>query len=141
MGGIPYLKDGLLNLFKKPITSRFPEVPVEAPEDYRGKIVFHPELCIGCGLCMRVCSPASITKDVKAVEGGQEITMTFDMASCTFCSMCRDFCNKKAIEFTKEYNMVVENKEDLVISGTFIKKLPPKPPAAAKPVVENTKEK
>ncbi|WP_052447329.1 4Fe-4S binding protein [Clostridium polynesiense] len=132
MGGIPYLKDGLLNLFKKPVTKAYPEEPVEAPEGYRGKIVFHPELCIGCGLCMRICSPASITKSMVNVEGGQEITMSFNMASCTFCSMCRDFCPKKAIEFTREYNLVVEDKNELMISGTFIKKLPPKPPAPQK---------
>jgi formate hydrogenlyase subunit 6/NADH:ubiquinone oxidoreductase subunit I len=89
-------------------------------------------------MCIKVCSPASITKNVKTVGETQEITMSFDMASCTFCGMCADFCGKKAIEFSREYSMIVlsSDKSSLVVEGTFTKKLPPK--AAPKPVKSAT---
>ena len=64
---------------------------------------------------------------MKLVEDGQEIKMTFDLTSCTFCGLCKDFCPKKAITLTEEIFMISENKEELSIEGSFIKKAPPKP--------------
>ena len=132
----PYLKEAVSQVFRKPSTENFPAVVPEAPDGYRGRIVYHPELCINCGLCMRVCSPQCMTKTVVPLENGdQEITMEFDLGSCTFCSLCADFCSRNAIELTKDYMMVAETREDLMVRGTFIKTKPvPKAkPAAPKP--------
>ncbi len=137
----PYIKEALTQVFGKPSTENFPAVIPEAPDGYRGRIVYHPELCINCGLCLRVCAPQCMTKTAVPLENGdQEITMTFDLGSCTFCSLCADFCTRKAIELTKDYMMIAEKRDDLIVSGTFIKKKPvPKakpaaaPAAAAKP--------
>lgn len=132
----PFLKEAISSLFKKPSTLRYPIEKKEAPEGYRGRIVFHPDKCINCGMCIRVCAPGSITRTVEKVDEGDKVTMEFYMGSCTFCQTCADFCPKKAIELTKDYSMIAENEEDLKTRGTFIKKLPPKPataPAPAKP--------
>lgn len=138
MAKVPYIREALTNIFKSPVTHKYPQALAEIPEGYRGKIEFKPDLCVACGMCMRVCSPQSITKTAKNIDGGQEITMSFDMGSCTFCKMCADFCARKAIEFTKEYSIIAtaEDKSQLVVEGSFIKKLPPKPPA--KPVAAQT---
>jgi formate hydrogenlyase subunit 6/NADH:ubiquinone oxidoreductase subunit I len=133
---IPYIKEAVKSFFQSPVTNKYPYVKPEIPKDFRGKIKFHADLCVGCGMCMRVCSPTSITKTVKNVEDAQEITMSFDMGSCTFCKMCADFCGKKAIEFTSEYSLIstADDKSCMLVEGTFIKKLPPKP--APKPVAQ-----
>ncbi|WP_163194825.1 4Fe-4S dicluster domain-containing protein [Clostridium thermarum] len=130
MAGIPFIKDALVNFFKAPVTKKYPYEKTHVPEGYRGKIKFHPEFCVACGMCIRVCAPQCITKTTKNIEGGQEITLTFDMGSCTYCGMCADFCMKKAIELTKEYSIIAtaDDKSQLIVEGTFIKKLPPKPP-------------
>jgi formate hydrogenlyase subunit 6/NADH:ubiquinone oxidoreductase subunit I len=135
---IPFVREAIANLFKSPVTNRYPYSPPIVPKTYRGKIRFDADLCVGCGMCIRVCSPTSIKKSVKTEGETQEITMSFDMASCTFCGMCADFCGKKAIEFSQEYSMIVlsSDKSGLVVEGTFIKKLPPKP--APKPVQPTT---
>lgn len=145
MGKVPYIRQAIANIFKPTVTNKYPYVKPEIPDGYRGKINFNADLCVGCGMCMRVCSPESITKVVKNIEGGQEITLNFDLGSCTFCKMCADFCARKAIEFTKEYSFIgtADSKEQLMISGTFIKKLPPKPPAkpvTAAPAAEQPKD-
>ncbi len=137
MGKIPYFKEAFKGLFQSPMTNRYPYSGIDIPKDYRGKIVFHSDRCVGCGMCIRVCSPGAITKTVKNVEGGQEINMKFDLGSCTFCSMCADFCGKNAIEFSREYSMVATDKTTLFVEGSFVKKLPPKP--QPKPVADNTK--
>lgn len=141
---IPYLKEALCNLFKKPVTSKYPEGKIPTAEKYRGKIEFNNEVCIGCGMCTRVCSPGAITKTVKNIEGGQEITMKFDLGSCTFCAMCSDFCPKKAITLTDDAEIVVKDKKDLIVSGSFVKKTPPKPqltPEQIKKIQEAKKAK
>lgn len=124
---LPYFFEGISNIFKSPLTNEQPLDDIKGAENYRGKLRFNSELCIGCGICTRVCAGDAITKTVKSVDEGQEITMTFDLASCTFCGLCKDFCPKKAIELTNEIMMVTNNKEKLVVGGKFIKKMPTKP--------------
>lgn len=129
---LPMIKETLTNLFRKPVTR---VGTVEAFEGYRGAIEFKSDLCIACGLCIRVCSPGAITKTQTNIEGGQEIKMSFDLGSCTFCGMCADFCSKKAIVLTKNYNMVFSDKNTFIVGGSFIKKIPPKVNPTAKPKV------
>ena len=45
------IKQVLESIFKKPATTRYPYIkdPREAqPENFRGKLKFYPEKCIGC---------------------------------------------------------------------------------------------
>lgn len=124
--GLPFIKEAITQLFSKPSTERYPQVKKEVCDGYRGKLVFEPEKCINCGMCIRVCAPQAITRTVEKVEDGERITMEFHMGSCTFCGMCADFCSKHSIHLSKEYSMVVTDEDDLKIRGTFIKKAPPK---------------
>jgi len=137
MSKFPFAGEALKSLFKAPLTEKYPLTPKESPEKYRGKIKFDANACIGCGLCIRVCSPNAITKLVDTVEEGQNITMKFDLGSCTFCGYCADFCHQNAIELTQEYSMVVTDKNDMIVSGSFIKKLPQKKPVPQKKATES----
>ena len=123
---LPYFLEGISNIFKSQYYRRKTIDEVKGAENYRGKLSFDSNACIGCGICIRVCAGDAITKEVKPVEGGQEITMNFDLASCTFCGLCKDFCPKKAITLTDETIMVERNKDNLKVKGTFIKKMPAK---------------
>lgn len=124
---LPYLTQALRNLFRRPATEAFPKgEPPRAAEGYRGRIVYKPELCINCGMCLRVCAPQCMTRTIVPLENGdQQITLSFDQSSCTFCSLCADFCGRKAIELTDDYMLVGTQPEDFVVSGTFVKKAPP----------------
>ena len=126
MSRFPYVGEAIKNLFKRPVTKKYPYTKVEAQKNYRGKIKFNESLCIGCSLCMKVCPAGAITKKVEDVEEGQKITLCFSLSSCTFCKFCADHCPKKAIELTEEYSMVSTNKEELIVEGSFTKKLPAK---------------
>ena len=135
---LPYFLEGISNIFKPVLTDEKPIDEVQGAENYRGRLSFDSNACIGCGICIRVCAGEAITKEVKPVEGGQEIKMNFDLTSCTFCGLCKDFCPKKAITLTDEVLMVSENKDELKVGGSFIKKLPLKPSAKSK---ESAKQK
>ncbi len=130
---LPYFEEALAKLFSKPSTGAFPKLVPPAAPGYRGRIVYHADKCIGCGLCIRVCAPQAITKSSLINENGdEEVTMEFHMGSCTFCNTCADFCSKKAIELSEDYMLVVTDEDELKVRGTYIKEKPaPRPPAAA----------
>ncbi len=129
----PFVKEALSSLFKKSSCDMYPIRPSEAAPNYRGRIVFHPEKCINCMMCERVCSGSAITHTVEPTPEGDRITRTFYLGSCTFCATCMDFCGHGAIEFTRDYHMIATKEEDLMVSGTFIKKPPVKKAPAPKP--------
>lgn len=132
----PFVKEAISQLFSKPSCAMYPAVPSEAAPNYRGRIVYHADRCIACGMCERVCSGNAITRTVEKTEEGDKITLTFNLGSCTFCATCADFCSRKAIELSGDYHMVATKEEDLLVTGSFIKKPPVKkaaPAPAAKP--------
>jgi len=132
----PFIKEAVSKLFSKTSCAMYPAVPSEAAEGYRGRIIYHADKCIGCGMCERVCSGNAIERTIeKLPEGeGDKVTLTFNLGSCTFCATCADFCSKKAIEFSTDYHMIATKEEDLLVSGSFIKKPPVKKAPAGKTV-------
>ena len=135
----PFLKEAVNGLFSKSSCAMYPVVPSEAAPNYRGRIVYHPDKCINCMLCERVCSGNAITHTIEKTEEGDKITRTFYLGSCTFCATCMDFCGHGAIEFTRDYHMIATKEEDLMVSGSFIKKPPVKKPAPPKPAAPASK--
>ncbi len=138
----PFVKEALTHLFSKPSTIAFPAAPSPAKPNYRGKIVFHPDKCISCNMCERVCAGQAISHTSEPCEEGERITRQFYLGSCTFCSHCASFCTHGAIELTDDYHMVAdyylaesfeEGEKALIVSGTYIKKAPVKKAAPAKP--------
>lgn len=135
----PFVKEAISQLFSKPSCAMYPAVPSEAAPNYRGRIVYHADKCLGCGMCERVCSGGAITRVIEKVEEGDKITLSFNLGSCTFCATCADFCSTKAIEFTGDYHMIATKEEDLIVTGTHIRpaKKPAAKPAAAAPAAES----
>lgn len=134
----PFVKEAISQLFSKSSCAMYPAVPSPAAPRYRGRIVYHSDRCIGCGMCERVCSGNAITRKIEKLEGdeGDKVTLTFNLGSCTFCATCADFCTHHAIEFSDDYHMVATKEEDLLVTGSFIKKpikkaAPKAAPAAA----------
>ena len=128
---LPFIKEAVQQLFSKPSTEAYPAAPAPAAPGYRGRIVFHADRCISCGMCERVCAGGAISTTAVDTEEGQLITRRFFLGSCTFCANCADFCVKNAIELTDDYHMVARDENELVVTDTYLKKKPaPKKPAA-----------
>ena len=138
----PFVKEALAQLFSKPSTIAFPAAPSPAKPNYRGRIVFHPDKCISCNMCERVCAGQAISHTSEPCEEGERITRQFYLGSCTFCSHCASFCTHGAIELSDDYHMIATKEEDLIVSGTYIKKAPVKKAApAAAPAAKPTAPK
>ena len=127
---LPVIKEAVEQLFSKPSTEAYPAAPAPAAPGYRGRIVYHADKCISCGLCERVCAGGAISTTSEETEEGTLVTRRFFLGSCTFCSNCADFCVKNAIELTDDYHMVARDENELVVTGTYLKKKPAKKPEA-----------
>ena len=80
------------NLFKKPVTSDFPKSATYIPDDYRGLIEFHEELCIWCRRCEVICPPGAIVFSQDEETGQQEYH--YSPYVCIYCHECVRVCPK-----------------------------------------------
>jgi formate hydrogenlyase subunit 6/NADH:ubiquinone oxidoreductase subunit I len=90
------------SLFRKPATVLYPHEKVSMPKNFRGKIRFVSEKCIGCKLCMKDCPSWAI--EIKKVAD-KKFDAEFNLARCIYCAQCVDTCPKKALEHTEDYEL------------------------------------
>ena len=108
-------------LFGRRFTTRFPAVPCEVPEKYRGKPEFDLDSCIGCGACVNVCpTPDCLTMvdDLEANPPVRRITHRYD--TCIFCGNCEANCTTEdCIKLSNRWDLATLNREDTVETHEF----------------------
>lgn len=103
--------DLLANLLKGRATVLYPEEGRAIPEASRGSLSFVRDLCVGCGLCWRVC-PAAAIEPARDERGERPV---FHIGRCIFCYLCVEACPRKAIKGSKEQAPVTVDKSKLVV--------------------------
>ena len=82
------------------VTLPYPAKPRPAPANFRGRPIFHPAKCIGCGGCASNC-PA---REILILDVCQELRILKYLGQrCTYCGRCADVCPEKAITLSKDY--------------------------------------
>ncbi len=104
------LRQVLSSIFKKTATINYPFVKTEMPDNYRGRIAFTSNLCIGCKICMKDC-PSNAIAIIKL--GEKRFECDINMAKCIYCAQCVDSCPKKALRATKEFELAVLDPNQL----------------------------
>lgn len=89
------------SLFKKPITEQYPFVKQETPENLRGKLVWAPEKCSGCQLCIKDC-PSNAIELLVVDKVNKKFVMRYNIDRCTFCAQCVQSCRFSCIEMSDE---------------------------------------
>lgn len=99
----------LKHVIKKPITVQYPAERPVLPENYRGLHRYHPERCIKCEMCARVCPNKCIEIKTSRTADGKKKFDEYNIfiGRCMFCGLCVEACPAKptAIEMTSEYEL------------------------------------
>ncbi len=138
-------------LFKKPFTNKFPakyapqntskfiegvrnneiniNPPVPTPPNFRGKLEYDIDQCVGCGLCAQVCPSKAIeiVRDKKWIimhckDGAKlaaPLKIKIYVSRCVFCGQCVEICPRKCLKMTDEFLLADEDKlsKNLVVPG------------------------
>jgi len=97
------------------VTIRYPLVPIEVDELYRGKPELDPELCIACGACANACPAEALTVES---SNGVKIWRIF-YGRCIYCARCQEVCPVGAIKLTREFELASKSREDLFYEARF----------------------
>ncbi len=99
------------HLFIKPVTLEYPEKKKNPGENYRGKPMVKG--CIQCGTCLKVCPTGAISIKEESFE--------INLKKCIFCGNCAFYCPKKAIIMSSDYELAVNENEQLILDYKFEK--------------------
>lgn len=98
------LGEAIKAFFKGPYTIKFPKEPAEVFPNYRGRIVFNEEKCVGCGACVEVC-PAK----ARAMEDGKDRRIRkviHYQEKCIYCGQCVRYCiTQEGIRHTPDFEL------------------------------------
>lgn len=94
-------KDTLESFFQRPATEKYPYERRETPERLRGKLVWNPEKCTGCGLCSKDC-PSDAIEIITLDRAAKKFVMEYHIDRCTYCAQCVQNCRFKCIRLSSE---------------------------------------
>ncbi len=109
------VSDVVRSFFKKPITRRYPFERKEAPENFRGKLVWDLTKCTGCQLCIKDC-PANAIELLVIDRAAKRFVMRFNTDRCTFCGQCVVNCRMNCLELSdKEWELAALTREPFTV--------------------------
>ncbi len=93
---VAMISDVVNSIFKRPVTQRYPEIRVAPPERYRGRLIWNPEACTGCGLCVKDC-PSDAIEFLVNDKKAKAFVFRYSADRCTFCAQCVKNCRQNSI--------------------------------------------
>jgi formate hydrogenlyase subunit 6/NADH:ubiquinone oxidoreductase subunit I len=104
-------KEVFLHLVGKTVTRKYPFEKPDLPDGFRGRHIFYIDRCISCSLCAKVCPSNAI----EMIEVDEKKRPLFMLDRCVFCYQCAESCPKDAIEFSKDFELALGKKSNLVV--------------------------
>ena len=96
----------LKHLFRKKVTTQYPEQKLETSRRIRGQqFVWRADLCTACATCAKSC-PHGIIRLTTSKNGEnkyQVYSIEFDIGRCMFCGLCVEACPYSALFMGRSY--------------------------------------
>lgn len=109
------LGDIVHSLFIRPATEFYPFVRNPDPERLRGKLIWNPEKCSGCQLCVKDC-PSEALELIVLDKATKRFVMRYHEDRCTFCAQCVESCRLKCIGMSNEqWELAALTKEPFTV--------------------------
>jgi len=116
----------LKTLFKRPVTTQYPEEKLTPSKRIRGnQLVWNEEKCLVCTTCAKAC-PQGALHMVTAVDPQNPNKMIMekievDTGYCIFCGSCVEACPYNALFMGYDYELARYRRGDLVQSNQDLK--------------------
>ncbi len=102
--------------FRRPVTERYPFEKRPAPPQYRGEVIWSPEGCTGCMLCVKDC-PAEAIDFFTLDKANKRFVFRYHTDRCTFCGQCAYSCRFDCITLQEEsWELAGGDREAFVVT-------------------------
>jgi formate hydrogenlyase subunit 6/NADH:ubiquinone oxidoreductase subunit I len=109
------LGDIWTSFFRKPVTQRYPFERLEAPEHFRGKLVWTPGKCNGCCLCAKDC-PSNALELITIDKKAKQFVMRYYADRCTYCAQCVQNCRLECLGMAHDqWENAAFKRQDFVV--------------------------
>jgi hydrogenase-4 component H len=98
-------------LITRPITVRYPFAPLNLSPYVRERIAINPDLCLGCGACVRDCPAQGLVLE-RLEQDGFRLVLYLDR--CASCGQCEASCRAGAIRQVSAFAPPATARADLV---------------------------
>jgi len=72
-----------------------------APLQLRSEVVWNPEKCGGCQLCVKDC-PAGALELIVIDKAAKKFVMKYDVDRCIYCAQCEKSCRFGCLELVSD---------------------------------------
>ena len=118
--------EAIKQITKKAATRRYPFEKAKVYPNFRARILFESEKCIGCKMCMRVCPSKAIEiilsdeqpspqtgPDGNTLAPKKKFDCIMNLDRCIYCAQCVDVCPKKALKSSDDFELAQFKREKL----------------------------
>jgi NADH-quinone oxidoreductase chain I len=131
------------HLFERKMTVQYPETPADLGYRFRGRHIFHQDVCIGCTQCERVCPVVAIKMEEHKDPGTRKVVVdrfAVDLGICYYCGLCEEVCptDPKAVHLGPDFELATHDRRLLIYEMDQLvgpKPLPSRPKPAPRPAV------
>lgn len=126
------------HIFEHKRTVQYPDQAAAVGFRFRGRHIFHQDVCIGCTQCERVCPVIAIKMETHKDPTSRKVVtdrFALDLGICYYCGLCEEVCptDPKAVHLGPDFELATHDRRLLIYEMdqlTGPKPLPSKPRAA-----------